>query len=235
MLGFIDMNVEDNVKQRYKGEEGKKYHETKRFIPDSAYPWVARLRVSKIAPYVTEDDRVLEYGVGFGWNLALLKCERRLGFDLSEFIEPVVRKHGIEFVHDPAIIPVESIDVVVCHHMLEHTIDPPEVLREIGRILRPRGKLLLFVPYEKEKRYHRYDPKEPNHHLYSWNVQTLGNLVEDTGFNVMEGKLGRFGYDRFAAVWAARLRLGEFGFRFLRKAIHLVKPGFEVQIVAERS
>jgi hypothetical protein len=93
----------------------------------------------------------------------------------------------------------------------------------------------LFVPYEKEKRYHRYDPKEPNHHLYSWNVQTLGNLVEDTGFNVMEGKLGRFGYDRFAAVWAARLRLGEFGFRFLRKAIHLVKPGFEVQIVAERS
>jgi SAM-dependent methyltransferase len=228
------MNILDAVEQRYKGERGEEYHVTTCSIPDSAYPWVAKLRASKITPHVEEDNTVLEYGVGFGWNLALLKCERRLGFDLSEFLEPILRRHGIESVEDPATIPVASIDVVVCHHMLEHTINPPEVLKEIGRVLRSKGKLLLFVPYEKEKRYYRYDAEEPNHHLYSWNVQTLSNLVEDTGFKVVEGKLGRFGYDRFAATWATRFRLGEFGFRFLRRAIHLVKPGFEVQIVAER-
>jgi len=47
----------------------------------------------------------------------------------------------------------------------------------------------LFVPYEKERKYRHYDSKEPNHHLYSWNVQTLGNLVEEIGFKVMEGKI----------------------------------------------
>ena len=74
-------------------------------------------------------------------------------------------------------------------------------------MLRDNGKLLLFVPFEKERKYRRYDPVEPNNHLYSWNVQTLGNLVESSGFKVAKGIIGRFGYDRFAAVWAARLGL----------------------------
>jgi len=54
------------------------------------------------------------------------------------------------------------------------------------------------------------------------------------GLKVVEGKLGRFGYDRFAAVWASRFRLGESGFRVVRRAVHLLKPMFEVRVVAER-
>ena len=77
-----------------------------------------------------------------------------------------------------------------------------------------------------------YDPHEPNHHLYSWNVQTLGNLVEKMDFKVINGSIGRFGYDRFSSVWADRLHIGEFGFRFLRRLIHLIKPRFEVFLVA---
>ena len=228
------MSLEDKVKQRYTGERGKAYHETKRFIPDVAYRWVARLRAEKVVGHVSEDDTVLEYGVGTGWNLAELPCKKRLGYDLSEHLQSVLESHHIEFVKDISTIGDASINVVICHHALEHTADPPRVLEQIRRILCANGRLLLFVPYEKERRYRYYDPDEPNHHLYSWNVQTLGNLVKDTGFSVMQAKVGRFGYDRFAAVWAVRLGLGEFGFRFIRGAVHLIRPAFEVRIVASR-
>lgn len=211
---------------------GKAYHDTKRFIPDCAYPWVARLRAEKIAPYVSDNDTVLEYGVGTGWNVAELKCKRRLGYDLSGHLEAVLASHGIEFLKDITVVADQSIDLVICHHVLEHTGNPPEVLEKIKCVLHPNGKLLLFVPYEKERRYRCYNPQEPNHHLYSWNVQTLGNLVEDIGFKVTEASVGRFGYDRFAAVWAARLGLGELGYRFIRGVIHLLKPAFEVRIIA---
>jgi SAM-dependent methyltransferase len=183
---------------------------------------------------VQRKDTVLEYGVGIGWNLARIECERKLGFDLSESVEPVIQSHGIEFVRDISDIVDKSMDIVICHHVLEHTINPPEILEEIRRMLGHKGKLLLFVPYEKERRFRHYHSKQANHHLYSWNVQTLGNLVENIGLKVVEGKVGRFGYDRFAAVWASRFRLGESGFRVVRRAIHLVKPMFEVRIVAER-
>lgn len=228
------MTFEDKLKQRYSGEGGKRYHQSKRSVPDSAYPWIAKLRAEKIQPHISETDTVFEYGVGTGWNLAELKCKRRLGFDLSGHLEPVVRSHGIEFVKDIGDIADESMDVVVCHHVLEHTGNPPEILEQTRRILRPDGKLLLFVPFEKERRYRHYNPKEPNHHLYSWNVQTLGNLVRDIGFDIIRGEVREFGYDRFASVWAVRLGREQTGFRLIRRAIHLIKPASEVFIIAKK-
>jgi hypothetical protein len=93
---------------------------------------------------------------------------------------------------------------------------------------------LLFVPYERERRYRSYHPGESNHHLYSWNVQTLGNLIEDMGFKVMTAGIQKFGYDRFAAVLADRLGLGESGFRLIRISLHLLRPAFEVRIAAQK-
>lgn len=228
------MHFDQKVKQQYSGEKGKEYHDALNLVPDIAYPWVARLRKDKIKKFISENDVVLEYGVGTGWNISELKCKRKIGHDISEHLVTILEKNNIEFVKDISVIPDESIDVVICHHVLEHTGNPPDVLREIRRILRNEGKLLLFVPYEKGKKYHRYDPQEPNHHLYSWNVQTLGNLLEQADFTVINGFIRPFGYDRFSGVWAARLHLGEFGFRFLRRLIHRVKPVFEVFLVAAK-
>ena len=109
-----------------------------------------------------------------------------------------------------------------------------EILKEIKRMLRKNGKLLLFVPFEKERRYRHFNPGEPNHHLYSWNVQTMGNLVIDMGFTIMQGNIREFGYDRFAAVRAVKLGLGQTGYRLIRKIIHLIKPASEVRIIAKK-
>jgi SAM-dependent methyltransferase len=226
---------EDKVEQRYQAEQGARYHRDKRGIPESAYPWIAALRARKIQPQVAPADTVLEYGVGTGWNLAALQCQRRLGFDLAESVAPILAQHGIEFIGTTAALAEGSVDVCLCHHVLEHTPLPPQALADIARLLCPGGKLLLFVPYEKERRYRRYDASEPNHHLYSWNVQTLGNLVAAAGFEILEARIGRFGYDRFAGVGAARLRLGARGFRWIRRGLHLVRPLCEVRIVARKT
>ena len=228
------MIFEEKIKERYSGEKGRKYHESKRSIPELAYLWVARLRVEKIAPYIKQTDTILEYGVGTGWNLAELNCKRRLGYDLSEHLEPTLKSHNIEYTEDISTIENASINIVVCHHVLEHVSNPPEVFKEIRRILCDNGKLLLYVPYEKERRYRRYNPNEPNHHIYSWNVQTLGNLVCDMGFRFINGQVQEFGYDRFAAVWAVKFGLGETGFRLIRKTILFIKPASEICIIAEK-
>jgi SAM-dependent methyltransferase len=222
------------ITQRYEGESGRRYHGAKRAIPNAALPWVARLRAEKLAPNVRSGDVVLEYGVGYGWNLAALSCRRRIGFDVATFLAPEVRASGIEFVAETGSLAEGLADVVICHHTLEHVLSPPDALGEIRRLLRSGGSMLLFAPFEKEKRYRRFDPDEPNHHLYSWNAQTLGNLVTDLGFQLRAAGVGRFGYDRFAAVWACRLRLGEAGFRFIRGLAQALRPAHEVRVVATK-
>jgi SAM-dependent methyltransferase len=219
---------------RYEGEAGRSYHESKRAIPDQAFPWVARLRAEKLQPHVRIGDVVLEFGVGYGWNLAALNCRRRIGCDAASFLAPAVQARGIEFVTDARSLPDGLADAVVCHHTLEHVPSPSEVLAELRRLLRTGGTLLLFVPFEKERRYRRFRPDEPNHHLYSWNAQTLGNLATDAGFQLRSAGVGRFGYDRVAAAWACRLRLGEAGFRCIRGLAHALRPAGEVRVVATK-
>jgi SAM-dependent methyltransferase len=127
-----------------------------------------------------------------------------------------------------------SVDLVICHHTLEHLVAPAVALQEILRLLRPEGRIWLSVPYERERRYRSFDPGEPNHHLFSWNVQTLGNLVAETGFLVGTARLGRFGYDRFAAVRSLRWGLGERGYRWIRRGLHLVRPIYEVRVIGHK-
>ena len=220
------------AQRHYRGEAGRRYQESKRGLPEQAIPWVAALRARKFVSLVSQDDVVLEYGVGKGWNLADLRCARKLGFDVEDFLEARLRERGIEFVAETEAIPDASLDVVICHHTLEHILHPSEALEEMRRLLKPDGRLLLYVPFEIEDRYEHFDSIEPNHHLYSWNVQTLGNLVEEAGFKVAEAATGEFGYDRFAGHWAAKLGLRETGFRCLRRALHLIRPAFEVRIRA---
>ena len=233
------MTFEDKIKERYKGIQGEQYHETKRSIPEVSYNWVSKLRAEKIQPHINKDDIVFEYGAGTGWNLAKLDCKQKLGFDLSGHLAETLGRHNIEFIKDINDIAESSIDTVICHHVLEHMANPTEFFTNIRRILKDKGKLLMFVPFEKERRYRYYNPHEPNHHLYSWNVQTLGNLISDMGFIIgtEPGNAGirKFGFDRFSSVWAVKLHLGETGFRLIRRTIHIINPAYEVCVIATKN
>ena len=79
-----------------------------------------------------------------------------------------------------------------------------------------------------------FDPAEPNHHLFAWNVQTLGNLVMVAGFTLRTAGLRRYGYDRFAAKLAVKLHAGERGFRRLRAFGQTLRPLREVVGVATK-
>ena len=216
----------------YSGESGLRYHEVKRALPLRALPWVIRLRASKFATWIKPTDAVVEFGVGAGWNLAGLNCSRKIGIDVAEAIEAQVRGHQIEFFFTSTDLPKSLADVVLCHHALEHVLAPAEILSEIKRLLKPGGLLLLNVPNERPSLCARFKKNEPNHHLYSWNIQTLGNLVIECGFVMKHIQVQRFRFDRAAAVWAVRIGLGERTYRLIRRVGLWVLPEFEIAVQA---
>ncbi len=48
--------------------------------------------------------------------------------------------------HDFAELRERPCDTAVCLHVLEHVRDDVEALRQLARVLRPDGKLILYVP-----------------------------------------------------------------------------------------
>jgi SAM-dependent methyltransferase len=193
---------------------------------------VYRLRAEKFGPWVRPEHVVVELGVGAGWNLARMLCARRIGCDAAEFLAPEVAALGIEFFANTRDLGDATADVVIAHHVLEHLIEPAAALRDLGRVLRPDGRLIVHVPWEIERRYAHYRPDEPNHHVHSWNAQSLGNWVTALGWRIESIRVRRHGYDRFAANAAARLRAGETGFRLVRAAMLALRPVREVELVA---
>ena len=230
------MNSElDPAAQLYHGTSGRVYHEGKRELRPEALPWLLALRAEKFQRHLRASDVVVELGVGAGWNLGALKCARRIGCDTSEFLADRVKTLGVEFVSDLSAVPDSIADAAICHHTLEHLLEPSATMKQLARVLKPGGKLILHVPWDRERRFANYRADEPNHHLYTWNAQNLGNLVSVLGFKVESVGVRRYGYDRFAANLSASLRTGETGFRVLRAVLVALKPLREVALIATKA
>jgi SAM-dependent methyltransferase len=234
LMSLTPPTAHDAARQAYRGAAGQAYHGEKRAVPQAAIPWLIRVRAAVFQPEIGLMDSVIELGCGAGWNLAGLKCGRRVGMDVAVLLRAEVESAGIEFCETTAHLPPAQFDRVLCHHALEHVPDPLGCLAEACRLLTPKGRLLLAVPWEREARYRRFDPAEPNHHLFSWNVQTLGNLVTVAGLEIDSIGLRTYGYDRRAAIWAVRFGLGEAGFRGIRQMLQTLRPLKEVVVVARR-
>ena len=217
----------------YRGADGAAYH-LRRELPLEAQNWVAKVRMEKIQPHVKETDAIFEFGVGFGWNLSALRCASKVGFDVAPGLRSSVLSHGIKFVDDVDLVPREAFDVVLCHHTLEHLKDPAAALEIMRQLLKAGGKLLLFVPFEIERKYRTFNPKDKAHHLYSWTPASLSNLVTAQGFQIVSVQVRKFRFDRIAAVAARKVGLGQKTYRLIRAAGLMLVPEYEIAVVAAK-
>jgi len=97
------------------------------------------------------DERkvVLDLGCGFGsFHYETCRC-RIIGMDVYVRNNPNANDSRVSFVSaDSRSIPLanNSVDVVICHHSLEHVVDYKAALCEIARVLSPSGWVWISVP-----------------------------------------------------------------------------------------
>lgn len=126
-------------------------------VEESHWWYIGRRRI--IAGFVKEicsqiDDRrprILDVGCGTGANLILLsEFGDAEGVDISADALAFCRERGLEKVHLGAAeeLPYEDgvFDLVTALDVVEHMDDDVAGLREMRRVLRPGGRILLFVP-----------------------------------------------------------------------------------------
>jgi SAM-dependent methyltransferase len=220
-----------SVHDRYTGEAGRDYQRSVHSDDDFTQSVVARSRRRKLQPFVRADDDVLEFGAGTCLNLRGLECRSKTGYDLSDAGRDTARRHGIEFVTELDALAGRQFSVVLCHHVLEHVADPLGTLVRMRELVKPGGRLVLSVPFETHRMYRRYFPGEPNHHLFSWNALTLGNLVHDAGFEVIESRISPFGYEQRLAPLA---KLHDVAYRCGLALVRTLRPANEVFLVGRK-
>jgi 2-polyprenyl-3-methyl-5-hydroxy-6-metoxy-1,4-benzoquinol methylase len=101
--------------------------------------------------------RVLEIGCGTGSTMAVLRSQRvpsqSIGVELDpaaaasarEVFDTVI-EGAVEAADFEALIAPGTLDLVLCLDVLEHLVDPWQVVRRVTPLIRPGGRLILSVP-----------------------------------------------------------------------------------------
>jgi SAM-dependent methyltransferase len=130
--------------------------------------------------------RVLDAGCGSGRTLEDLRAYGEVaGIELSELAAAHARERGLGEV---LVGRVESLpweedrfDLVTCLDVLEHTADDRVALRELRRVTKPGGWLLLTVPAYPAL-WSTHDVV--NHHYRRYTRRTLRRAAREAGWRV---------------------------------------------------
>jgi len=161
--------------------------------------------------------RWLDYGCGNGALLRFLTEQKDLQIHAAGFDESVVSQRlkvqGFEFYdrNELQTLPAGSFDVVTCIEVIEHTLEPREVVTEISRLLKPEGLLLLTTgnmhsPVARMRGFH-FSYCVPEVHISLFNPKLLENVYRECG---LEPRYFRYsGVIRFKILKSLGPRLGK--------------------------
>jgi SAM-dependent methyltransferase len=159
----------------------------------------AEIERSKFAHVVGPGDVLVDFGCGAAHLLEVLPARERRGIEPSEPARREAIARGVEVVASTHDLPDAYADVVISNHALEHTLAPWHELRELHRILKPGGRLALWLPLD-DWRTQRRRRDDVNHHLYTWTPVLLANLLEEAGFELRESRVVTHAWPQFHEV-----------------------------------
>ena len=185
-----------NDKQFYEQDALRVIPENTRRIEELRY----RMLISKVRK---GSKKVLDMGCGNGELISMLaeKGYKCVALDLSKNrlakFKNRAKKLGVAQIQgDATNIPLQysSIDVIMCSEVLEHLKDYEKVFKQMNRILKPHGRIVVSVPYKEElmdlvcphcgKRF------VPHGHLHSFDEHKLFSSMNHCGFNVIYSHVG---------------------------------------------
>ena len=134
--------------------------------------------------------RIAELGCGNGYFLARARHAgwNAIGTESSAVARERLRREGLD-VRAPegwsADLPDASLDAVVMLEVIEHLDDVPVVLRELARLVRPGGRLVLSTPNVNSLTRRLIGARWriiTEEHLWYFSPRTLARVLEAHGF-----------------------------------------------------
>ncbi|WP_372365259.1 class I SAM-dependent methyltransferase [Candidatus Uabimicrobium sp. HlEnr_7] len=140
---------------------------------------------------IVTNGNFLDVGCGSGHFLVYMQTHGMncYGVDSGRFSQEFAAKHNLNIFHGEvakAKYPSDFFDVITMNHTLEHVVNPSETLRELCRILKPKGRLIIGVPQLHSIAYkifqRHWAELDIPRHMFVCSTKNLKKLVTQAGF-----------------------------------------------------
>lgn len=178
----------------------EKYYDSKFSFLEKAVNNFFLISDSRILRKIKKTGRLLDLGCGKGDFLLSMKNlgYQVVGIDISQSACRLAKEKGLTVYCgelNSHQFPDKYFDVITLWHVFEHLYDPVKTLREIGRVLKDDGVLVIETPniaslsfkIFREYCFHLDLPR----HVYHWSDETMTRILEKNGFEV-------FGREQFS-------------------------------------
>lgn len=211
----------ENLASYYESDDYISHTDGKRSLFEKAYHFVKSIALKNKLKLINslqhEKGKLLDIGAGTGEFLSIAKENgwQAIGIEPSEKARNIAIKKGVEFSENLEKFEDQSFDVITMWHVLEHVPNLDEQIKELKRLLKPDGTILIAVP-----NFNSFDAKhygafwaayDVPRHLWHFSKTAIKKLFADKGMTLV--KILPMKFDAFyVALLSEKYKTGKMNF-----------------------
>jgi len=142
----------ENLGKYYESEDYISHTDNKRSLFEKLYHLIKSIalknKLNLINSLQPNKGKILDIGAGTGEFLSVAKNDgwQTIGVEPSDKAKAIAKSKGVSFVEQTSELENHSFDVISMWHVLEHVPDLDKQIKELKRLLKPTGTLIIAVP-----------------------------------------------------------------------------------------
>ncbi|MBW4358887.1 class I SAM-dependent methyltransferase [Flavobacterium taihuense] len=142
----------DVLGKYYESPDYISHTDSKRSLFEKAYHFVKNIalknKLDLINSHQPSKGLILDIGAGTGDFLSVAQNDgwKTVGVEPSDKAKAIAKKKGVSFVENTSELESHTFDVISMWHVLEHVPNLDEQIKELKRLLKPSGTLIVAVP-----------------------------------------------------------------------------------------
>jgi 2-polyprenyl-3-methyl-5-hydroxy-6-metoxy-1,4-benzoquinol methylase len=185
---------EDQLATYYESEDYISHTDGSRSLFEKAYQFVKQIALKNKLKCINElhpaKGILLDIGAGTGDFLAVAKQNgwQTIGIEPNDKAKKIAQNKGVELIQATNLLDDHSIDVITMWHVLEHVPNVENQIKELKRLLKPNGSIIIAVP-----NFNSYDAKyydsywaafDVPRHLWHFSKKAIKSLFERENFHL---------------------------------------------------